>query len=108
GGGEPMAAAIALRARDTVLVPWASSLRRHRNLCPNMLLYWTMMEEAIGSGAARFDFGRSSPGSGTHQFKVQWGAQAEPLHWEYVMVRGGDPPDQGPRNPKYQKAVELW
>ena len=104
----PAAAGVAISARGSVLVPWASSLRRFRQLCPNMLLYWSMLEHAIAIGASRFDFGRSSPDSGTHQFKVQWGATAEPLHWEYVMLRGGEPPDQGPRNPKYQKAIDLW
>jgi drug/metabolite transporter (DMT)-like permease len=91
-----------------VLVPWASSLRAYRHLCPNMLLYWTMMEGAIGGGFRVFDFGRSSRGAGTHQFKLQWGAEESPLHWEYVLVNRETAPDQGPANPRFNLAIEAW
>jgi hypothetical protein len=37
----------------------------------------------------RFDFGRSSPHSGTYNFKKQWGALEESLHWQ-ANVAGGD------------------
>jgi FemAB-related protein (PEP-CTERM system-associated) len=107
-GNITVAGAIAIRHGDTVLVPWASSLREYRHQCPNMLLYWTMLERASTTGARVFDFGRSSPDSGTHHFKVQWGAQATPLHWEYVLLRGQMPPDQGPSNPKFGVAIRAW
>jgi FemAB-related protein (PEP-CTERM system-associated) len=107
-GNVTVASAIAIRHGDTVLVPWASSLREYRHQCPNMLLYWTMLERASTAGARVFDFGRSSPDSGTHHFKVQWGAQATPLHWEYVLLTRQTPPDHGPRNPKFAAAISAW
>jgi FemAB-related protein (PEP-CTERM system-associated) len=105
---RPLAAAITLTFRDTVLVPWASSLREARPLCANTLLYWTMLEYAITSGAQVFDFGRSSPGGGVNQFKLQWGASAAPLHWEYVLLKRAQVPDQGPSNPRFQPAIRAW
>jgi FemAB-related protein (PEP-CTERM system-associated) len=108
GGGRAMAAAVALTFRDTVLVPWASSLREFRPLCPNMLLYWSMLEEATVNGLRVFDFGRSSPNGGTHQFKLQWGASEAPLYWEYPYLAGGAIPDHGPTNPKFQRAIAVW
>ena len=107
-GKLPVAASITFRRRDTVLVPWASSLRAYRQHCPNMLLYWTMLEQATLGGAHEFDFGRSSPGGGTHQFKLQWGAAEAPLHWEYVLLTATRVPDQGPQNPKFSAAIDLW
>jgi FemAB-related protein (PEP-CTERM system-associated) len=107
-GVQPIAAAVAIRCRDTVLVPWASSLREFRNLCPNMLAYWTMIESAVVNGATAFDFGRSSPGGGTHQFKLQWGAVESPLHWEYSLTAGTAPPDTSASNPSFSLAVEAW
>ena len=104
----PVAASITLRHRDTVLVPWASSLREYRQHCPNMLLYWTMLETAALGGARVFDFGRSSPDSGTHHFKLQWGAAAQPLHWEYVLLTRATAPDQGPQNPKFGRMIDAW
>ena len=107
-GSRTLAGAVAIGLRETILVPWASSLRAFRHLCPNMLLYWTMMEQGTASGMRRFDFGRSSPGSGTHQFKLQWGAHATPMAWEYVILAGQDVPDQGPSNPKFRLAIGAW
>jgi serine/alanine adding enzyme len=104
--GRTVAGAVMIRFRDTVLVPWASSLRAFRPLCPNMLLYWTMIEQATVDGARVFDFGRSSPDAGTHHFKLQWGAEASPLHWEYVLLTRESVPDQGPRNPRFGAAIE--
>lgn len=106
--GQAIAASIALRFRDTVLVPWASSLREYRNLCPNMLLYWSMLDRAVQDGIRTFDFGRSSRGAGTHQFKLQWGARESPLHWEYVLLSRKTVPDQGPSSSKFSAAIEVW
>ena len=106
--GITVAASITLRFRDTVIVPWASSLREARPLCPNMLLYWAMLGRAIESGARAFDFGRSTRGAGTHQFKLQWGATEVPLHWEYVLLSRPDAPDQGTSNATYGRLVTLW
>ena len=105
---RPLAAAVTVTFRDTVLVPWASSLREARHLCANTLLYWTMLEQATVSGARLFDFGRSSGGGGVNQFKLQWGAIATPLHWEYILLRRAQVPDQGPSNPRFQPAIRAW
>jgi FemAB-related protein (PEP-CTERM system-associated) len=104
----PVAAAIALRFQDTVIVPWASSLREYRQHCPNMLLYWTMLEDAVQRGVKTFDFGRSTRGAGTHQFKLQWGATETPLHWEYLLLTRSGVPDHGPTNAKFAAAIAVW
>lgn len=57
--------AICLLFKDTMTVPWASSLREFFSLCPNNLLYWEMIRWGCENGYQRFDFGRSSPNSGT-------------------------------------------
>jgi FemAB-related protein (PEP-CTERM system-associated) len=106
--GRPVAASFTCAWRDVIEVPWASSLRAYRHLCPNMLLYWTMIETAAAEGRATFDFGRSTPDAGTFHFKVQWGAQPSPLHWEYVLLKSAAIPDHGPTNPKFSAAIELW
>ena len=106
--GVPIAGGVGLGFGRTMLVPWASSLRAHRALCANVLLYWTMLEFAIESGAEVFDFGRSSRGSSTHAFKQQWGAADVELHWEYALRNGGSPPDQGTSNPRMQLMIGAW
>ena len=106
--GRAAAGAVAFRFRDTLLVPWASSRRSLRQLAPNMLLYWTMLEHAVGQGCRVFDFGRSSRNAGTSHFKSQWGAVEASLFWEYVLVRRQTAPDQGPANARFSLAIEAW
>ncbi len=103
-----VAGGLTLRMNDTVLAPWASSLKAYRPLCPNMLLYYGMIDDAVKSSAHVFDFGRSSPDSGTAQFKLQWGARPEPQHWEYVLFGDRALPDHGPSNPRFRAAIALW
>ncbi len=107
-GTTALAGGIALSWRDTVLVPWASSLREYRHLCPNMLLYWAMLERAATEGYRVFDFGRSTPGGGTHHFKQQWGCTDFPLHWEYSLLSRRDVPEQGTSNPRVQRFIAAW
>jgi hypothetical protein len=73
-----------------------------------MLLYWSLMEETIARGGHTFDFGRCTPGSGTHRFKKQWGGDDHPLPWAQWSPgpAAGEPPN--PDDPKYRMAIELW
>jgi FemAB-related protein (PEP-CTERM system-associated) len=107
-GPRTVAAGITFQTRRTVEVPWASSLREHNALCPNHLLYWSVIEASIGRGGTLLDFGRSTPDEGTFKFKRQWGAEPVPLHWEYHLPGGGALPNTSPTNPKFSMAIALW
>lgn len=88
--------------------PWSSALRESRKKYSAVLMYWELLEWAINRGFHRVDFGRSSPGSGTHEFKRHWGAKERPLHWYYWMARGGDIPGLHADNPKFRLATQVW
>lgn len=45
-----------------------------RALCGNMLVYWRSLARAVETGCRSYDFSRSRAGSGTCDFKRQWGA----------------------------------
>jgi FemAB-related protein (PEP-CTERM system-associated) len=87
---SPVAGGVSIAFGDTVTVPWASSLRSARPACPNHSLYWRILRDARQNGAARFDFGRSSVGTGTFHFKKQWRARPEPLRWEFYAADGSE------------------
>ncbi len=105
---EPAAAGFLVGFKDTLEIPWASSLRSHNKYSPNMLLYWTVLRFACEKGYNNFDFGRSTPGEGTYRFKEQWGAQPVQLYWHYWLKSGDRMPELNPRNPKYRMAISLW
>jgi len=81
--GQPVAAAFLIRWRDTLEIPWASSIREFNRFGVNMLLYWEAISLAIREGCSVFDFGRTTRDSGTFEFKQQWGAQPIACNWHY-------------------------
>jgi serine/alanine adding enzyme len=93
---------------DTLLMPWAASRREYFSLCPNNLLYWEAIRLGCEKGYKRFDFGRSSFGTGPYRFKRQWGGIDEPLHWQYIARNGQPKTLLQADDPRLQWAVQTW
>lgn len=105
--GRTVAASCCMRRAEEMEVTWASSLREFNHLSPNMLLYSSMMEEAIRRGVRLFNFGRSSPGAATHRFKAQWGGHDVPLPWAFWSrdEAAGTPSAD---SAKFRLATAMW
>jgi FemAB-related protein (PEP-CTERM system-associated) len=106
--GAPVASGFLLGYKGIMEIPWASSLRKVNHLSMNMLLYWEALKLAVQENYRKFDFGRSSKGSGTYRFKKQWGAMPEQSYWHYWLDTGKEAPALNPDNPKYALAIKLW
>jgi serine/alanine adding enzyme len=105
-GDTPVAGGCGFRWAREFEMTWASSLYAYNKLSPNMGLYWAFMERAVQQKLERFNFGRCTPGAGTHKFKQQWGSRDEQLWW-YQHGEGGvttPSPDDGP----YAWGPRLW
>jgi serine/alanine adding enzyme len=107
-GEKTIAASFLSGYRDSIEVAWSSSIRKYLPLKPNMFLYWNLLCFAGAQGYETFDFGRSTVDSGTHKFKMQWGAKEVPLYWNYWLRDGGELPEVNPNNPKYRLAIWGW
>lgn len=105
-GNETVAAGFLLGFRKTLEVAWASSYRKFLALKPNMFLYWNVLTFAAEQGYEFLDFGRSSHGSGTYEFKLQWGAVPSNLSWGYWLNHGASVPST--RQHGMQVASRMW
>ena len=106
-GDEPLAAGCGFVWRDEFEMTWAGSLRESRRLSANMLLYWSFMEQMIARGVRLFNFGRCTPGGGTHNFKRQWGGVDVPLPWcQYSSGALKAPPSPG--DSAFSWGPRLW
>lgn len=105
--GRPLASALLLHGWGITEVPSASSLRQFNHTNANMLMYWHLLERAIGRSQTCFDFGRSTPEGSTYRFKKQWGATPSPAPWQYYE-RSGDASEMQLENPRYQRLIRLW
>jgi serine/alanine adding enzyme len=101
-GEQPLAGGCGFVWRDEFEMTWAGALRASRPIAANMLLYWSFMEQLIARGVRVFNFGRCSPGGGTHQFKLQWGGADVPLPWHHFARNGR----KGPPSP--DDAAFAW
>jgi FemAB-related protein (PEP-CTERM system-associated) len=107
-GKEPVAAAFVVGFNQVLRNPWASALRAHASLSPNMLLYLRILEYACDNGYHTFDFGRSTAGEGTYKFKEQWVASPAPLYWHYLSLDGKVPNPEGIGKGNFEKATRYW
>ena len=105
--GAPVAGGCGFVIGDEYEMTWASSLRALNRLAPNMLLYWGAMEQMVHRGVKRFDFGRCTPGGGTHRFKLQWGGRDVPLPWAQWSARGVAA-TPSPDRPLFRLATSIW
>jgi serine/alanine adding enzyme len=107
GSDEPLAAGCGFLWAGEFEMTWAGALRRDRHLAANMWLYWSFMYEMIRRGARQFNFGRCTPGAGTHRFKQQWGGRNLALPWcEYAPGTRATTPS--PDDPAFSWGPRLW
>jgi hypothetical protein len=66
------------------------------------------MRRACERGLRVFDYGRSKRGTGSFDFKKNWGFEATPLNYEYRLYKGDSIPQNNPSNPKYRAFIEIW
>ena len=79
-----------------------------RELAANDFKYWDLMRRACERGCRVFDYGRSKRGTGSFDFKKNWGFEPTPLHYEYRLFRGDAVPQNNPSNPKYRALISVW
>ncbi|MES1999806.1 MAG: FemAB family XrtA/PEP-CTERM system-associated protein [Pseudomonadota bacterium] len=94
--------------RDEVLPYYGGGTAEARAVAANDFMYWEVMRRACEKGCRVFDFGRSKVGTGSHDFKKNWGFEPQPLHYEYQLVRAQQVPDHNPLNPKYRLFIKAW
>jgi FemAB-related protein (PEP-CTERM system-associated) len=106
--GRPVSSVFAFYFRDEVLPYYAGDDPAARDLAANDFKYWELMRRACERGYRVFDYGRSKRGTGSFDFKKNWGFEPELLHYEFVLRRGEAVPQNNPSNPKYQAIIGLW
>lgn len=107
-GDRSVGGLVAIDFAGTVTVPWASTLRAERARCPNNLIYWEAIRWAIARGARWFDFGRSPRESGTHRFKLGWGASERELAWIRLGSDGEPIAAAASPGPLLEQLARAW
>jgi len=106
--GRAIAASFALKGGRFFHVPWSGSDRRRRGHEANRFMWWEMMAAAADTDAEVFDFGRSTKGAGTYEFKKEWSAEDVQLYWQYIVAEGASPSQLRPDSGKFHLMTACW
>lgn len=105
----PVAAGCGFVWNDEFEITWAASRMEYNRMAPNMLLYWSFMERMTERGVKVFNFGRCTPGGGTHRFKKQWGDTRDvPLPWAQWSPSGVAATPNPDGSALYRYATRAW
>lgn len=89
---RPIAGAVFLAWKRTVLYKYGASDERYLSLRPNHVLFWEAIRWSCANGYSAFDFGRTDLAhEGLRRFKGSWGAHEEPLVYSTLGEAGGGP-----------------
>ena len=106
--GRLVASVLSFYFRDEVLPYYGGGVASAREVAGNDFMYWDLMRRACERGIRVFDFGRSKRGTGSFDFKKNWGFEAQPLHYEYLLVKGKRVAEHNPLNPRYRMFIRMW
>ncbi len=106
--GRLVASVLSFYFRDEVLPYYGGGVAEARGVAGNDFMYWDLMRRACERGFKVFDFGRSKRGTGSFDFKKNWGFEPAPLFYEYFLVKDREVPEINPLNPKYRLFIQAW
>ncbi len=106
--GNLVASVLSFYFKNQVLPYYGGGTDLARQVAGNDYMYWQLMCHAVEKGKHVFDFGRSKQDTGAYSFKKNWGFSAEPLSYQYYLVKAKALPNVSPTNPKYQLFIKLW
>ena len=94
--------------KGEVLPYYAGDTVDARETAANDFKYWELMRRAGERGIKIFDYGRSKLGTGSFDFKKNWGFEPSPLAYEYQLLKRRYVPQNNPLNPKYRAFIAMW
>jgi len=105
---ETISSVLSFYFKDEVLPYYGGGTSAARGLKANDFMYWELLKQSGETGVKYFDYGRSKQGAGSYSFKKNWGFVAEPLFYEYYLVKSKSIPEVNPNNPKYKYFIDIW
>jgi FemAB-related protein (PEP-CTERM system-associated) len=105
---DAIASIFLLFFKEGTISGWSGSLREYSRLYPNNLAYWETLKYCCEKGYKYFDFGRSMPNSGIHEFKKSLGAETKYLHYQYYLNNKSGVPNITVASPKRKLFAGIW
>lgn len=105
--GKVVAGILTFLFKDTIIPYYGGCIKSSLPYSPNNLMYWKLMEYGLEKGYKFFDFGKSKKGTGSFDFKINFGFKPKPLHYQYFLNKTEKMPDPGSSNWEYRIIKRL-
>ena len=106
--GQALSSVMSFYFRDEVLPYYAGDIEISRELAANDFKYWELMRRACERKLTMFDYGRSKIGTGSYEFKKNWGFEPMPIFYEYNLIKRTEIPRNNPSNKKFKILIDSW
>ena len=106
--GKTISGIFLLSFRDCTILSWGASDDRYLKYYPVDLSYWEAIKYSCQHGYKYFDFGRSMPDSGVHEYKKAFGSQTQFLDYRYYLNSIDEIPNNTTSSKKRQKFSNVW
>ena len=105
---RPVGGKLVLRFKDRATMTWGCYPDRYKHLLANYHLTWELIRQSAQGPIHSIDFGRSAPGSGGHDYKINWGPEEIPIFVDYLASEPARIPNLKPDNVKFKMAIAVW
>ncbi len=105
---RPISAALCFNFNGQILPYYggASDAAYATNAATFML--WSIVKHAFECGCTMADFGRSIRGTGSFNFKKNWGMEWQPLQYQTRLINGRSHPIMDPASRRFRVFSNVW
>lgn len=106
--GKAVSSVLSFYTDDIVMPYYGGGLPEARQLKSYDFMYWELMRRSCANDFRHFDFGRSIEGTGSFNFKKNWGFEPKKLYYQQHLVKAKQTPDFNPVDSKYDMYIKIW
>ena len=106
--GRPLCAMLCFHFKNRILPYYAGAISEAYSCYAYTFMFWSAVKRGLALGFDMADFGRSIRGTGSFDFKKNWGMERQPLLYQTYLVRGRAHPTMDPASLRFRVFSNTW
>ena len=105
---EPVCAMLCFHFNNQTLPYYAGAAEAAYSSYAYSFTLWSVVQRGFELGFDTADFGRSIRGTGSFNFKKNWGMESQPLNYQTYLVKGRAHPNMDPASLRFRVFSNTW
>lgn len=106
--GRAVSAMLCFHFNDQVYPYYAGATTDAISMDAQTFTFWSVVQRASELGLKKVDFGRSIRGSGSFDFKVNFGMEKHRMNYQTYLVKAQTHPNMDPRSMQFRLFSNVW